>query len=200
MPGEGPEDSQIVFIGEGPGYHEDQQGRPFVGPAGQFLNQLLGMAGLKREEVYICNVVKCRPLNNRDPLPDEMSSCRPWLDQQLEIINPQLVVPLGRYSMARWFPGQSISRIHGRPVERDGLTVVPMFHPAAALHQQSFRGMIEEDFKKLGALIVSLGQPQTYIAEPPPRFQPGPAPLARPQAPDPHTPQRDEEPQQLSLF
>lgn len=174
VPGEGPENAPIVFIGEGPGFHEDQQGRPFVGPAGQFLDHLLGLAGLKRQEVYICNVVKCRPPQNRDPLPIELSSCKPWLDEQLSIIDPKIVVTLGRYSMARYFPGQSISRIHGRPVERDGITVVPMFHPAAALHQQSFRGMIEEDFKKLGALIAGM------------RREPEPEP--------------EPEPQQLSMF
>ena len=174
VPGEGPDNASIVFIGEGPGFHEDQQGRPFVGPAGQFLDYLLELAGLKREEVYICNVVKCRPPQNRDPLPTELDTCKPWLDEQLNIINPKMVVTLGRYSMARYFPGQSISRIHGRAVERAGLTVIPMFHPAAALHQQSFRGMIEEDFKKLGALIADM------------RREPDPEP--------------EPEPQQLSMF
>lgn len=194
VPGEGPPDARVVFIGEGPGYNEDQQGRPFVGPAGQFLDELLALAGLRRSDVYICNVVKCRPPNNRDPLPTEISACKPWLDGQLRTINPQVIVTLGRFSMGRWFPGQSISRIHGRPVVRDGVTVVPMFHPAAALHQQSFRGMIEEDFKKLGALLA--GHPP--LASSP---EPEPAPTVAQTPPVPKSVQPiAAEPQQLSMF
>ena len=114
VPGEGPADAEIMFIGEGPGFHEDQQGRPFVGPAGQFLDQLIMSAGLKREEVFIANVVKCRPPNNRDPLPGEIAACRKHLDKQIELINPKVVVTLGRYSMARFLPNQTIGKIRGR--------------------------------------------------------------------------------------
>jgi len=115
VPGEGPEDAEIMFIGEAPGFHEDRQGRPFVGAAGRFLEELLASIGLRREDVYICNVIKCRPPGNRDPLAKEIEACRPFLDRQIEIIKPKVIVTLGRYSMARFFPGASISRIHGRP-------------------------------------------------------------------------------------
>ena len=154
VPGEGPEDAKLVFIGEAPGVQEDRQGRPFVGPAGQYLNELLESAGLKRSGVYICNVVKCRPPNNRDPLPTEIAACKHWLDSQLELINPKIIVTLGRYSMARYFPGESIGRIHGRPRRgKDGVIYFPMYHPAAALHQQSLKPLIEEDMRKLAALL-----------------------------------------------
>jgi DNA polymerase len=154
VPGEGRPDAEIVFIGEGPGFHEDQQGRPFVGAAGKFLDELLASIGLKRQDVYICNVIKCRPPNNRDPLPGEIASCGPWLDQQLETVSPKVIVTLGRFSMHRYFPGQAISRIHGQPRAFDGIVVVPMYHPAAALHQASLRRTIMEDFKKLPAILA----------------------------------------------
>ena len=153
VPGEGPDNPQIVFIGEAPGWQEDQQGRPFVGPAGQLLNQLLGSAGIKREDVYICNIVKCRPPNNRDPLPTETAACKHWLDAQIELLKPKVIVTLGRYSMARYFSGESIGKIHGRHINRDGIIYFPMYHPAAALHQGSLRSAIEEDMKKLAALL-----------------------------------------------
>jgi len=113
VPGEGPAHAEIMLIGEGPGFHEDQQGRPFVGPSGQFLNELLASAGYKREQVFITNVVKCRPPGNRDPLPEEIQACSGYLDRQIALINPKVIVTLGRFSMARWFPGQKISAIHG---------------------------------------------------------------------------------------
>ncbi len=153
VPGEGDPNADMVFIGEGPGFYEDQQARPFVGPSGKFLDELLASIGLKRQDVYICNVVKCRPPGNRDPLPDEISACSPWLEQQLEIIQPKVIVTLGRFSMSRYFPGQSIGRIHGQPKEIDGLLIVPMYHPAAALHQGSLRRTIQEDFAKLPGLV-----------------------------------------------
>jgi DNA polymerase len=153
VPGEGNPDADIVFIGEGPGFYEDQQARPFVGPAGKFLDELLASIGLKRSDVFICNVLKCRPPGNRDPLPGEMAACKPWLDEQLAAISPRVIVTLGRFSMGRYFPGQSISRIHGQAKKMDGVTVVPMYHPAAALHQGSLRRTIELDFKKLPALL-----------------------------------------------
>lgn len=153
VPGEGPADARIMLVGEGPGWHEDQQGRPFVGNAGKFLNELLGQAGVRREQVFITNVVKCRPPGNRDPMPDEIAACAEYLERQIAAIDPDVIVTLGRFSMARWFPGERISRIHGQP-KRDGRRlVVPMYHPAAALHQASLRGAIEEDFAKLPKIL-----------------------------------------------
>src|SRR3990172_6861275 len=115
VPGEGNPDADIVFIGEGPGFHEDQQARPFVGAAGKFLDELLASIGLKRSDVFICNVLKCRPPSNRDPLPGEIAACKPWLDKQVETIDPRVIVTLGRFSMTRYFPGHAIRKIHGQP-------------------------------------------------------------------------------------
>jgi len=154
VPGEGPGDAEIMFVGEAPGWHEDQQGRPFVGPAGQYLEQLLSSIGLRREQVYIANVIKCRPAANRDPLPAEILNCRQWLERQIEIIHPKMIVTLGRYSMAMFFPGKSISKIHGTTQKRDGIIYYAMYHPAAALHQQSLRQAIEADMLKIPALLV----------------------------------------------
>jgi uracil-DNA glycosylase family 4 len=154
VPGEGAEDADLLFIGEAPGWHEDQQGRPFVGPAGQFLDQLLASIGLSREEVYIANVIKCRPPQNRDPLPVEIQSCRKWLDRQIEIIQPEMIVTLGRYSLARYFPNQSISKIHGKPRKLQGVIYYPMYHPAAALHQGSLRQTIETDMLKIPKILA----------------------------------------------
>lgn len=149
VPGEGPVDADILFIGEAPGYYEDQQGRPFIGAAGQFLETLLASIELKRSDVFIANVVKCRPPQNRDPMPDEISSCANWLSAQMDIIKPKVVVTLGRYSLAKFFPGQPISKIHGQARKVGDVWVVPMYHPAAALHQGSLRRTIEEDFKRI---------------------------------------------------
>jgi uracil-DNA glycosylase family 4 len=154
VPGEGAEDADLLFIGEAPGWHEDQQGRPFVGPAGQFLDELLASIGLRREEVYIANVIKCRPPQNRDPLPAEIQSCRKWLDRQIEIIQPQMIVTLGRYSLARYFPNQSISKIHGKPRKSGDVIYYPMYHPAAALHQGSLRKTIETDMLKIPQILA----------------------------------------------
>jgi DNA polymerase len=154
VPGEGDPNARVMLIGEGPGWHEDQQGRPFIGNAGKFLNELLAKAGLGRDDVFITNVVKCRPPGNRDPLPDEIAACAPYLERQIAAIDPEVIVTLGRFSMARWFPGERISRIHGQP-KRDGKRlVVPMYHPAAALHQGALRGAIEEDFAKLPRILA----------------------------------------------
>ena len=154
VPGDGAAQARILFIGEGPGWNEDKQGKPFVGPAGKFLDELLSIAGVSREDVFITNVVKCRPPGNRDPLPDEIAACAPYLDRQIAMIDPEVVVTLGRFSMARWFPGERISKIHGNP-KRDGKRlIVPMYHPAAALHQQALRGIIEADFAKLPAILA----------------------------------------------
>lgn len=153
VPGEGPLDAEVMFIGEGPGMNEDRQGRPFVGAAGKFLDELLAAAGLARESVYICNVLKCRPPSNRDPLPAEIEACRPYLDEQLALVDPLVVVTLGRYSMARFFPQHRIGAIHGRWKEVEGRFFVPMYHPAAALHQASLRETILQDFAKLPRVV-----------------------------------------------
>ncbi|MBE0481009.1 MAG: uracil-DNA glycosylase [Dehalococcoidia bacterium] len=154
VPGEGSDHAQIVFIGEAPGYHEDQQGRPFVGQAGQFLELLLSSIKLKRSDVYICNVIKCRPPNNRDPMPTEIQACEKWLNRQLEIISPRMIVTLGRYSLAKFFPGESISKIHGKEKRRDSVIYYPMYHPAAALHQQSLRKIIEADMLNIPDILA----------------------------------------------
>ncbi len=154
VPGEGAEHADIVFIGEAPGFHEDQQGRPFVGSAGQFLDELLESIGLKREDVYICNVIKCRPPGNRDPLPEEIEACKPYLDRQLELIAPRMIVTLGRFSMERYFPGAKISQIHGQPRKVGAIIYYPMYHPAAALHQPRWRQVITEDMLKIPQLLA----------------------------------------------
>jgi uracil-DNA glycosylase family 4 len=154
VPGEGAEDASLLFIGEAPGWHEDQQGRPFVGPAGQFLDQLLTSIGLRREEVYIANVIKCRPPQNRDPLPAEIQNCHKWLDRQIEIIQPQMIITLGRYSLARYFPNESIGKIHGKPRKLGDVIYYPMYHPAAALHQGSLRRTIEADMLKIPQILA----------------------------------------------
>ena len=149
VPGHGNPEAKIMFIGEGPGYHEDIQGLPFVGPAGQLLDDLLGEIGLNRKDVFITNVVKCRPPQNRDPQPDEIGECSKYLDRQIELIDPDVIVTLGRYSLARYLPGEKISRVHGSARTIDGRTVIAMYHPAAALHQPSLRQTISEDFQKI---------------------------------------------------
>ncbi|MGH2460619.1 MAG: uracil-DNA glycosylase family protein [Chloroflexota bacterium] len=158
VPGTGAPHADLMFICEAPGYHEDQQGKPFVGPAGQFLDELLASIGLKRENVFIANVVKCRPPNNRDPQPDEIAACDHFLRRQIAAIKPGVVVTLGRFSMAKFFPGETISKIHGRARVQDGVIYFPLYHPAAALHQPALRKTIEEDFKKLPDLIASMDQ------------------------------------------
>ena len=202
VPGEGPATAEILFIGEGPGFHEDQQGRPFVGASGKFLEEMLASIGLQREQVFIANVVKHRPPNNRDPEPDEIAACSGYLDRQIAAIDPLLIVTLGRYSMRKFFPGASISAIHGQPKLVDGRPVVPMFHPAAALHQQSLRQTLLDDFKKLPRFIKRARERREEIAQqgvsavaaavepepPPPASQP-------PATDEPPAP-----PTQLSLF
>jgi uracil-DNA glycosylase family 4 len=153
VPGEGSAKASVMFIGEGPGFHEDRQGRPFVGPAGKFLSELLDSIGMKREDVFITNVVKCRPPGNRDPLPGEILACKKYLDKQLELIKPKAVVTLGRHSMGRYLPSQTITKTHGKPKRVDGLMVYPLYHPAAALHNVSLKSVIEEDFKAIPGLL-----------------------------------------------
>ena len=167
VPGEGPENAEILFIGEGPGFHEDRQGRPFVGAAGQYLEELLAGIGLSREQVYICNVVKCRPPGNRDPLPEEIEACRPYLDRQIELVRPRMIVTLGRFSMARYFPGASISRIHGQAKRVGNVLYYPMFHPAAALHQPRWRSLLEQDVSKIPELLARLEESRPAAPEAP---------------------------------
>ncbi|MCZ6788789.1 MAG: uracil-DNA glycosylase [Chloroflexi bacterium] len=153
VPGEGPEQADLMFIGEGPGYHEDQQGRPFVGPAGQFLEQLLASIGMSRDQVFIANMIKCRPPNNRDPLPGEVAACSKYLDRQIQLVAPKVIVTLGRHSLVKFLPGATISKAHGKAVRKEGFILYPIYHPAAALHQQSLRSVIEEEFKAIPSLL-----------------------------------------------
>jgi uracil-DNA glycosylase family 4 len=177
VPGEGPAEAAIMFIGEGPGFHEDRQGRPFVGAAGKFLEELLTSIGLDRTKVYITNLVKCRPPGNRDPREDELEVCTSsYLERQIEAINPKVIVTLGRFSMARYFPNARISSVHGRAQPVNGRLVVPMYHPAAALHQPALRSAIEADFQRLPDWIEKAAD-----------LAPSEAPAA-------------DDPQQLSLF
>jgi len=154
VPGEGPANAAIMFIGEGPGFHENEQGRPFVGAAGKFLDELLAKIGMRRADVYITNVVKCRPPSNRDPMPEELEACSEYLERQIQAINPRVIVTLGRYSMARFLPNAKISEVHGQAMRLRGRLVVPMYHPAAALHQGSLKPTLERDFSLLPELIA----------------------------------------------
>ena len=156
VPGEGPENAEIMFIGEGPGYHEDQQGRPFVGPSGRLLEKWLALIGLTREQVYIANVIKCRPPNNRDPLPSEVETCRHFLERQIDLVGPRLIATLGRYSMERYFLGAKISQVHGR-ARRDGNRVyIPLYHPAYVLRNMNAGPAAEADMKKIPRLLARL--------------------------------------------
>ena len=180
VPGEGASDAEIMFIGEGPGYQEDLQGRPFVGPAGKFLDELMASIGLRREQVFIANMIKCRAPENRDPQPDEMAACSKYLDHQIMLVNPRLIVPLGRIALGRFFPGESITRARGKVREKDGRSIYPVMHPAAALHRQENRATIVSDFKAIPSVLEDLAK-AAPVEEPEPQIQ---------------TPQ----PQQLSLF
>ncbi len=153
VPGEGPANAEIMLIGEGPGFNEDQQGRPFVGAAGNFLNELLAQAGLKRTDVWITNVVKCRPPSNRDPLPDELASCNQYLERQIAAIEPKIIITLGRFSMGKYLPGVKITQVHGQMKRIGNRFVIAMFHPAAALHQAALKPAILADFAKLPKLL-----------------------------------------------
>lgn len=155
VPGEGNPAAKIFFIGEGPGFYEDKTGRPFVGRAGQLLEETLKKIGLTREEVFIGNVVKHRPPENRDPLPNEISACEPWLDQQIEIINPKIIATLGRFSMNKFLPGAKISLVHGEARKIKNRIVIPMYHPAAALRSEAMRLAFENDFEKNKKLLLN---------------------------------------------
>jgi DNA polymerase len=153
VPGDGPADAEIMFIGEGPGFHENEQGHPFVGASGKFLDQLLAQAGVTRADVFIANVVKCRPPDNRDPSTDELAACNTYLEEQIKTINPSIIVTLGRISMGKFFSNVKISTVHGQMQKVGERYVIPMFHPAAALHQSALKPTILEDFAKLPALL-----------------------------------------------
>jgi len=154
VPGTGPANAEIMLIGEGPGFYENEQGLPFVGTSGNFLTQLLNDSGYPRDTVFITNVIKCRPPGNRDPQEQELKACSAFLDKQIEVINPLIIITLGRFSMARYFENARISRIHGQAVWRDGRLIIPMYHPAAALHQPKLRSVIMHDFSQLKGLIT----------------------------------------------
>src|SRR5215831_20234553 len=171
VPGEGNPHARVMLIGEGPGFHEDKQGRPFVGPAGHFLDELLASINLKRSDVFITNVVKCRPPDNRDPLPEEINACNDYLDRQIAAIKPQVIVTLGRYSMAKFFGNEKISTIHGRARKKDGYIYIAMYHPAAGLHQASLKDTIRSDFKKIPMIIeqaARMAAENRAKSEPPP--------------------------------
>ncbi len=154
VPGTGPEHADIMFVGEAPGFHEDQQGIPFVGAAGNYLDELLASINLSRDKVYIANILKCRPPNNRDPQQDEIDACQPYLDKQIELIEPKMIVTLGRFAMRLAWQDVRISRIHGRPKRIGDIVYYPIFHPAAALHQPKYRSMIEQDFAKIPEILA----------------------------------------------
>jgi DNA polymerase len=153
VPGEGPVNATIMLIGEGPGANEDRTGRPFVGAAGKLLEELLASIGLTREDVYITNVVKCRPPNNRNPSSEEINACKGYLVRQLKIIKPEVILTLGRFAMERWLPNYKISKVHGKGFRYGRRLIVPMFHPAAALHQPKWKKAIFDDFLELPGLI-----------------------------------------------
>jgi DNA polymerase len=192
VPGAGNIYSEIVFIGEGPGYNEDKQGLPFVGQSGKYLETLLRLINLKREDVFITNVVKCRPPENRDPLPNEIATCKPYLDQQLNLIDPLIIVTLGRFSMARYFPNGKITQIHGQAKFENGRAYYPLFHPAAVLRNQALQPQMEADFKRIPETLAKVRQLRDAGKKPPPTAgEDAPPP---PKAPD------DAPPKQLSLF
>jgi uracil-DNA glycosylase family 4 len=182
VPGEGPANAEIMFIGEGPGFHENEQGRPFVGAAGQFLDELLAQAVLKRSDVWIGNVVKCRPPGNRDPLPEELAACDEYLERQITAINPKIIITLGRYSMGKYMPGAKVSSVHGQMRRVGDRFVIAMFHPAAALHQAALKPAILKDFDQLPKLLE---QAHTALKH---------------SAPAPVVEEPKEDPKQLSLF
>lgn len=155
VPGSGPAPCDLMFVGEGPGQREDDLGLPFVGRSGQFLDELLASIGRSRRDVYVTNVVKCRPPANRDPQPDEIAACADYLARQIAVVRPRVIATLGRFSMARWFPGERISQIHGRARVFDGVTVAPMYHPAAALRDGSLRAVMRQDFAQIPALLAA---------------------------------------------
>jgi uracil-DNA glycosylase family 4 len=182
VPGEGSPNAEMMFVGEGPGFNEDQQGRPFVGAAGKFLDELLVSIGTQRSEVYITNVLKCRPPNNRDPLPNEVEACRKYLLRQIELIEPRLIVTLGRISLAWFFPRDAIGKAHGQLRRLGDQHFYHVYHPAAALHAGNLRKVIQEDFARIPAALakareaqaqavavaVGAGMARSAVTDPPP--------------------------------
>ncbi len=166
VPGDGAEDASIMFIGEGPGFNEDKQGSPFVGQAGAFLNELLALINLKREQVFITNIIKCRPPENREPLPYEIQNCRPWLDVQIAVIKPKIIVLLGRYAMASFLPDKSITKVHGTAQKVGNITYFAMYHPAAALYQQSLRETLKADMLKLQGILTQATKIESAPVQP----------------------------------
>ena len=187
VPGVGPANAEIMLIGEGPGFNENEQGLPFVGQAGKFLSELLAQAELKREDVWIGNVVKCRPPNNRDPLPEELAACDKYLERQITALDPSIIITLGRFSMGKFMPGAKISTVHGQMRKVGERYVIAMFHPAAALHQPQLKTTILADFAKLPQLLEvarkELGK-TTQIGEQKVKYNAAP----------------EEEPKQLNMF
>ena len=153
VPGEGHPQARVMFIGEGPGFQEDRQGRPFVGPAGKLLDGLLASIGTNRKDVFIANMVKCRPPGNRDPAPAEIAACTKYLDRQIELINPKLIVTLGRFAYGRYFPGEGITKARGNLREKDGRKIFPVLHPAAVLRREELRPTMIEDFKAISEIL-----------------------------------------------
>ncbi len=153
VPGEGNISAKIMFIGQCPGYNEDQTGRPFVGKAGTLLNNLFKIANIDREDVFITNIVKCRPPKNRDPMADEVRTCEPYLEGQIKLINPRIIVPLGRFATTHFIKNTSISKIHGEPVTARGRIIFPLYHPAAALRSEAVAQVLEKDFLKIPSLL-----------------------------------------------
>lgn len=182
VPGAGNPDADIMFIGEAPGFYEDKNGLPFVGASGRYLDELLRMINLQRADVFITNIVRCRPPRNRDPLRSEIQACRPYLDRQIEVINPKIIATLGRFSMAQFFENAKISQIHGQPLSKAGRIYYPLYHPAAVLRSPALKVVMEEDFKRMQDIIANFDD---YLAEPEDKPEEDPPP-------DP--------PQQLSLF
>ncbi len=153
VPGEGDSSAELMFIGEGPGFHEDRQGRPFVGPAGQLLEGLLASIGTNRNDVFIANMVKCRPPDNRDPEPAEITACGKYLERQIELVNPKLIVTLGRFSLGRFFPGEGVTRARGKLRQKDGRRIFPVLHPAAALRRPELRKTLVDDFRAIAEIL-----------------------------------------------
>jgi DNA polymerase len=198
VPGEGSPDTEVVFVGEGPGFNEDRLGRPFVGRAGDLLVKFLRSIEWRREDVFITNVVKCRPPDNRDPEPDEIAACAPYLHRQLEVLDPAVIVTLGRHSMGRFMPGARISQAHGTTVPADpetgasDATVFAMYHPAAALRTRAIEEQSYRDIEKVPGVLLEARARRAAVARPttPATMEPGPIPAADPSAsaPEPSAP------------
>lgn len=200
VPGEGNPDTEVVFVGEGPGQNEDRQGRPFVGAAGRLLEELLGMIGWQRDEVFITNVVKCRPPNNRDPEPDEIAACEPFLRRQLEILDPALLVTLGRFSLQTFMPGDRISRAHGteRPIEPStgarAATGYALYHPAAALRQGSLKETMQRDMARVPEVLIRARAERASADAAPEPQTTSPTPAGAPATSEPTTePKKDQD-------